>query len=107
GFFRRKRKVRDGFEIDQNRLTFSPYMELAENKLNILRIFEEALRTGMLLHPQAMRLIDANLGLIDDEVRNYKEARRIFLDLMLKHGNPERALRRMNEIGVLGAFIHE
>ncbi|WP_369756421.1 [protein-PII] uridylyltransferase [Falsihalocynthiibacter sp. S25ZX9] len=107
GFFRRKRKVRDGFEIEQNRLTFSPDMELAENKLNILRIFEEALRTGMLLHPQAMRLIDANLGLIDDEVRNDKEARRIFLDLMLKHGNPERALRRMNEIGVLGAFIPE
>ena len=26
---------------------------------------------------------------------------------MLKHGNPERALRRMNELGVLGAFIPE
>ena len=29
----------------------------------------------------------------------------LFLDLLLKHGNPERALRRMNELGVLGAFI--
>ncbi|MBT7447746.1 MAG: HD domain-containing protein, partial [Tateyamaria sp.] len=35
------------------------------------------------------------------------EARRIFLDLLLKHGNPERALRRMNELGVLSKFIPE
>jgi len=34
-----------------------------------------------------------------------KDAARIFLDTLLKHGNPERALRRMNELGVLGAFI--
>ena len=26
---------------------------------------------------------------------------------MLKHGNPERGLRRMNELGILGAFIPE
>src|SRR5690606_11617102 len=31
----------------------------------------------------------------------------IFLDLLLRHGNPERALRRMNELGVLSAFIPE
>ena len=35
------------------------------------------------------------------------EAIRIFMDLLLKHGNPERALRRMNELGVLAAFIPE
>ena len=35
------------------------------------------------------------------------EANRIFLDLLLSHNNPERALRLMNEVGVLGAFIPE
>jgi len=44
------------------------------------------------------------LALIDEDMRNTPEARRIFLDLMLKHGNPERGLRRMNELGVLSAF---
>merc|ERR1712173_428756 len=44
---------------------------------------------------------------IDDDMRRTPEARRIFLDLLLKHGNPERSLRRMNELGVLGAFIPE
>ena len=35
------------------------------------------------------------------------EANRIFLELLLGHNNPERALRLMNEVGVLGAFIPE
>jgi [protein-PII] uridylyltransferase len=54
-----------------------------------------------------MRLVAANLHLIDDDMRTNPEAQRIFLDLMIKHGNPERALRRMNELGVLSAFIPE
>jgi [protein-PII] uridylyltransferase len=54
-----------------------------------------------------MRLIAANLHLIDDDLRTSPEAMRIFLDLLLAHGNPERALRRMNELGVLAAFIPE
>jgi [protein-PII] uridylyltransferase len=61
----------------------------------------------MVIHPDAMRLVKSNLDLIDNEMRTTPEAQRIFLDLMLKHGNPERALRRMNELGVLGAFIPE
>jgi [protein-PII] uridylyltransferase len=61
----------------------------------------------MLIHPNAMRLVKANLHLIDDDMRLNPEAKRIFFDLLLKHGNPERALRRMNELGVLAAFIPE
>lgn len=54
-----------------------------------------------------MRVVTANLDMIDDDMREDREATRIFLDLLLKHGNPERALRRMNELGVLSAFIPE
>jgi [protein-PII] uridylyltransferase len=61
----------------------------------------------MLIHPDAMRLVTANLDLIDDELRTTREAQQIFMDLLLKHGNPERALRRMNELGMLAAFIPE
>jgi [protein-PII] uridylyltransferase len=61
----------------------------------------------MLIHPDAMRLVTANLHLINDEMRNDPEAQKLFLGLLLKHGNPERALRRMNELGVLAAFIPE
>jgi [protein-PII] uridylyltransferase len=40
-------------------------------------------------------------------MRSDKDAAKIFLDTLLKHGNPERALRRMNELGLLSAFIPE
>jgi [protein-PII] uridylyltransferase len=107
GLFQRKKRAKAGYRIVQNRLSIADEESFFDNRLNILRIFEEALRTGTLIHPNAMRLIAANLQLIDDDMRNNKEAQRIFLDLLLKHGNPERALRRMNELGVLAAFIPE
>ncbi|SEM72179.1 UTP--GlnB (protein PII) uridylyltransferase, GlnD [Palleronia pelagia] len=107
GFFRRRRRVKPGFALKQNRLTFAGSDPFADDPKQILRIFDEALRTGYLLHPDAMRLIAANLDMIDDEMRRDPEAVRIFLDLLLKHANPDRALRRMNELGVLGAFIPE
>mmetsp|Transcript_23333 Transcript_23333/g.40578 ORF Transcript_23333/g.40578 Transcript_23333/m.40578 type:complete len:800 (+) Transcript_23333:3200-5599(+) len=105
--FKRRPKVKDGYEVIHNRLAIADDAAFLSDKLNLLRLFEEALRTGMLIHPDAMRLVKSNLDLIDDEMRNEPEAQRRFLDLLLKHGNPERALRRMNELGVLSAFIPE
>ncbi|MGD9864530.1 MAG: [protein-PII] uridylyltransferase [Pseudodonghicola sp.] len=105
--FRRRPQVREGYKVINNRLAIVDPKAFLSDKLNLLRLFEEGLRTGMLIHPDAMRLVTANLHLIDDDMRNDKEAQRIFLDLLLKHGNPERALRRMNELGVLAAFLPE
>ncbi len=105
--FNRTKKAKAPYAIKQNRLTVENPDAFLKDKLNLLRIFEEALRTGTLLHPDAMRLIKANLSLIDDGLRADKEANRIFMDMMLRHGNPERGLRRMNELNVLGAFIPE
>ena len=104
---RRKPKLRAGFREDRGRLNFTTPAVLTDDPLNMLRLFEEALRTGKLIHPDAMRVVTSQLSLIDDSLRDNPEANRIFLDLLLKHGNPERSLRRMNELGVLGAFIPE
>lgn len=105
--FRRRRRIKPGYVILHNRIAIEDEAAFLSDKLNLLRLFEEALRTGYLIHPDAMRLVSANLDLIDDEMRADPEATRIFLDLLLKHGNPERSLRRMNELGVLSAFIPE
>ncbi len=105
--FRRRRRARPGYRVDLNRLNIADPAIFLQDPLNLLRIFEEGLRTGLLLHPDAMRLIAGNLHRIDGAMREDPEAVRIFLDLLLKHGNPERALRRMNELGALGAFIPE
>ena len=105
--FRRLPQVKDPYTVLQNRLSVKSFEVFLVDKLNLLRLFEEALRTGLLIHPDAMRLVSANIHLFDDEMRQDKEAQRIFMDLLIKHGNPERALRRMNELGALAAFIPE
>ena len=105
--FKRQPPVKPGYTVVHNRLAIADDVAFLADKMNILRLFEEALRTGLLIHPDAMRLVKANLHLIDDDMRANREAQTVFLDLMLKHGNPDRALRRMNELGVLSAFIPE
>ncbi|MFQ6776851.1 [protein-PII] uridylyltransferase [Cereibacter sphaeroides] len=107
GLFRRKKRLKPEYSLVNGRIDVLDPKAFLADKLNLLRIFEEALRTGFLIHPGAMRLIAANLHLIDEEMQHDREANRIFLDMLLRHGNPERALRRMNELGVLGAFIPE
>ncbi|MEE3099051.1 MAG: [protein-PII] uridylyltransferase, partial [Pseudomonadota bacterium] len=95
------------FVMRDGRLDIPDEATLTRDPINILRIFDEALRTGALVHPSAMRMIAANLDLFDDELRANPVANRIFLHLLVDCGDPERALRRMNETGVLGAFIPE
>jgi [protein-PII] uridylyltransferase len=107
GLFKRRKKVRAPFAVKQGRLTVGDEAAFLADGVNILWMFEEALRTGLLLHPDAMRITTGHLDKIDDTVRASKVGAKIFLDLLLKHGNPERALRRMNELGVLGAYIPE
>ncbi|MEQ9260827.1 MAG: [protein-PII] uridylyltransferase, partial [Roseovarius sp.] len=105
--FKRKRKLKDNYAEVHGRLAIVDENLFLADRLNLLRLFEEGLRTGLLIHPDAMRLVTAHLDLIDDAFRNDPAAQKLFLDLLLKHGNPERALRRMNELGVLSAFIPE
>ncbi len=104
--FSRDKTAKD-YTLDNGRLNVADPDRFLDDRLNILRIFDEALKSDILIHPDAMRLITRNLDLIDDEMRNDPKANEIFLDLLVTRGNPERALRRMNELGVLGAFIPE
>jgi [protein-PII] uridylyltransferase len=107
GIFKKTKRVKPGYKLVQGRIDVKDPKEFLQDKLNLLRVFEEGLRTKYLLHPNVMRIVTSHLDLIDDEMREDPEAQRIFLDLLLKHGNPERSLRRMNELGVLSAFIPE
>jgi [protein-PII] uridylyltransferase len=107
GIFRRPKKLATGYKLIQGRIDVIDPKAFLADKLNLLRVFAEALRSGYLLHPNVMRMISANLHRIDDEMRADPEAAQIFMQLLLDYGNPQRALRRMNELGVLGAFLPE
>ena len=54
---RRKPKLKPGFCVRQNRLALADPEAFLKDKMNLLRIFEEAMRTGLLIHPNAMRFL--------------------------------------------------
>ena len=97
----------DGYEIKHGRIDMVDHDAFARDPVNIFRLVHTALDTGYLIHADAMRRIALNLHLIDDRVRRDEEANRLFLDCLLHQNDPVRALRRMNEMGILGAFIPE
>ena len=99
--------VPDGYMIEHGRLAVANETTFLSDPLNFLRVFEQALASDILIHPETMRLIVANLHMIDENLRANPDAQEMFLSTLLDYGNPERALRRMNELGVLGAFIPE
>jgi len=95
------------YAITHGRLNITDFKGFAADPLNFIKLFQEGLRSERLIHPDAMRVVARNLDMIDDKFRASPQANEIFLDLLLNHNNPERALRRMNELGFLGAFMPE
>ncbi|MGH6876190.1 MAG: [protein-PII] uridylyltransferase [Rhizomicrobium sp.] len=73
--------------------------------VNLIRIFHWADAKGVDIRPDALRAITRSLGLISDALREDGTANRLFLELLASRRDPERALRRMNEAGVLGRFV--
>ncbi len=105
--FGRDAEAAPGYRLRNGRLDVADPARFLADPVNLLRLFEEGHATDTPIHPDALRLVAANLGLIDDRLRADPEANRIFLALLTGSNNPERALRLMDEVGVLGAFIPE
>lgn len=96
-----------GFEITNERLNFEEALDLKTNPLEIIRFFRIAQKTGLDMHPAALRRISKNTALIDDEFCRNKEANVLFLQILCDRNDAYVILKRMNEAGVLERFIPE
>lgn len=101
----RRRRTRDGFITDGKRVTVEDPDVFAADPVRILRLFHLAEDQDLELHPDALRAIRSNLGLVNRVLRKNAEANRLFIDLLTWPGRSEQALRRLNEAGVLGRFV--
>lgn len=97
----------DGFIVDGNRLNVEGEDAFEKDPLRMIRLFHVAQEKGLDVHPYALRLITQNLKRIDHRVRESRDASRLFLEILTSRKDPERALRRMNEAGVLGRLLPE
>ncbi|MGD0866218.1 MAG: [protein-PII] uridylyltransferase [Rhizomicrobium sp.] len=102
--FLKPRTGTEDFYVENGRLDARANV-FRRDPVNFIRIFHMADAKGVDVHPNALRTITRSLGLITEEVRNDKTANRLFLDILTSRRDPERALRRMNEAGVLGKFV--
>lgn len=101
---RRTKKI-DAFLTDGIRLNVPNEKVLLDDPVNILRLFHLAQKRDLDIHPDALQLLTRHIGLVDRELRENKEANRLFVEMLTSKKGPHIALTRMNEAGVLGKFI--
>ena len=95
----------DGFVVEQGRLSVAADDVFEHRPARILRLFHLAQELGIDIHPRALRLIHRNRRLVGRALRADAEANRLFVEILTSPADPETALRRMNEAGVLGRFL--
>jgi [protein-PII] uridylyltransferase len=107
GKLRRRAKPRDlgPFALETDRVTVASTDVFAKEPINLIRLFHVAARNELPIHPDALRLVTQSLPRIDNQLRADPEANRLFLEILTSPKSSERALRLMNEAGVLGRFI--
>ena len=99
-------EVGHGFASRAGRLeTLSP--ETLSEPLNLLRLFSIADEKQLDVHPDALREAAQRVRTITPAMRRQPEAAQLFLSLAASEHDPARALRLMNEVGVLGRFLPE
>ncbi|VAW11710.1 [Protein-PII] uridylyltransferase / [Protein-PII]-UMP uridylyl-removing enzyme [hydrothermal vent metagenome] len=94
-----------GFRIEHGRLTVTGNRVFADDPVNLIRIFHVAQTRELHLHPEAVQLVTRSLKAIDRTLRANPEANALFLDILTSRARPDKALRIMNETGVLGRFV--
>ncbi len=103
--FPRFKSAVEGFSVDGGRLIVEGTDAFAKDPLKLLRLFAEAERHGLDIHPEALRLVTQSLNLVDSKMRGNAPANRLFMEILTGRKDPETALRRLNEAGVFGCFI--
>ena len=94
-----------GFSLDRDRLTVSDDKMFERDPLAMIRLFYVGQQQGLDIHPYALRLMTQNLRKLDSKLQKDPEANRLFIEIMTSQDEPEIALTRMSEAGVLGRFL--
>jgi [protein-PII] uridylyltransferase len=95
----------NGFEIHAGRISLADARLFEREPIRMLELFHLAQERELDIHPQALSAVSQNLKLVDQKLREDREANRLFLDILCSRKEPHLALTRMNEGGLLGRFV--
>ena len=106
---KKRRPIKDhpDFFVDYDRISVAGENAFEDDPVNLIRFFQLADKFDLELHPDALKLARRSLKLVDSDLREDKEANRVFREILTSKNAPEVVLRRMNEAGVLGRFVPE
>ena len=96
-----------GFVIDAGRISVGDETVLADDPVNMVRLFVLAAREDVDVHPDALWAVTRHLGKFRPDLRRTPEASEALLAAILEGDRPAQTLKRMNEAGVLGKALPE
>lgn len=94
-----------GFKVDGGRLTIEGPEVFTNDPNNLLRLFAEADKYDLDIHPEALRWVRRNLNLIDRAMQKDPVANALFLEMLTNPKGPKLSLVRLSESGVFGRFV--
>ena len=97
----------DGFKMESGRLSVEDPAFLAQNPIEMLRLFVLAEEYNLDIHPVALSGVTRSLSEFSEEHRKMPEAISLFLHLLIETKDPGPILRMMNEAGLLGQMVPE
>ncbi|OSM02189.1 putative UTP-GlnB uridylyltransferase, GlnD [Magnetofaba australis IT-1] len=99
--------VEDCFVLKGGKMTITHPTAFLEKPARLMGLFEISQRMEKSVHPDAMRLVTQNLGLVDQNFRRDAEVAALFLQLLNGHHAVAWVLRKMNICGLLGRYLPE
>ena len=93
------------FTAERGWITLAGERAFEDDPAAMLRLFHEAQRHELDIHPAALRQVTRNLRRIDSGFHRRPDAASLFLDMMTSEKAPDTTLRRMNEAGLLGRLL--
>jgi len=104
---RARARMVKGFRLAEGRLSAPSDTFFAEAPIRLIEIFAIAEREGFEIHPETLRQITRDAGLIGADLRREPYANALFMEILTSRRDPETTLRSFNETGVFGRFMPE
>ncbi|MDX8381005.1 MAG: [protein-PII] uridylyltransferase [Ghiorsea sp.] len=105
-FFKLTKNPDPDFTLTGNKVGLSHENVFKDNPLNLLRIFNFSQEGHRRLSSAALRQIrEDERALMNNDLRHDPEAKHMFMRVLRQPRNVARALKEMNDTGILGGFI--
>jgi len=103
--FRARARTLKGYRVFGGKIQAPGDDWFQQDPVRLLEIFVLADSEGLEIHPETMRQIARDAGLIKADMRKDPRANQLFMELLTSRNDPEMVLRWLNEADVFGRFI--